>query len=395
MRYLALIAAVLLPSATCLSAETVLQATDDASLRAALGKAGPGTRIAIAAGRYRPGVYVSNLQGTAEEPIVIEGADPDDPPRFEGGSEAWHLSDCAHLVLRNLAVSGQSGNGLNIDDGGSFDTPAHHVTLQGIHVTRVGPRGNHDGIKLSGLDDFTLRDCTIEGWGGSAIDMVGCHRGLIEGCTFRGLEGCSNTTGPQCKGGSSQITIRRSTFIDGGDRAVNLGGSTGTPYFRPQRAKYEAKEITVEGCTFTGSIAPVAFVGVDGATFRYNTLYRPGKWVMRILQETTAPGFPPCRNGVFERNLIVFRRADVRVFVNVGPNTAPGTFRFADNLWYCEDRPEASRPRLPAAETDGVYGLDPRLAAPEKGDFTPRAEKAKDYGAGALPSESKSLPRGR
>lgn len=380
-----LLLTVLLPAA--LRAETLVRVADDASLAAALRAAGPGTRIRIAPGRYRPGVYAANLAGTEREPIVIEGADPKDPPRFEGGSQAWHLSDCSHVTLRNIAVRGQTGNGINIDDGGTMDSPAHHVILEGIRVSEIGPRGNHDGIKLSGLDDFTIRNCTAEGWGGSAIDMVGCHRGLIEDCTFRGREGFSNSTGPQAKGGTSQVVIRRCAFFDAGDRAVNLGGSTGMAYFRPPGAKYEAKDLTVEGCTFVGSQAPLAFVGVDGAVVRHNTVYRPRKWVMRILQETTAEGFPPCRNAVIERNLIVFRRAEVGVFVNVGPNTAPETFRFRENLWYCEDRPEASRPQLPAAEKDGVYGLDPKLAAPEKGDFRPREAGAAAYGAGAAAAE--------
>ena len=32
----------------------------------------------------------------------------------------------------------------------------------------------------------------------------------------------------------------------------------------------------------------MAFVGVDGSVVRYNTIYRPEKWVVRILQENTA-----------------------------------------------------------------------------------------------------------
>ena len=39
-----------------------------------------------------------------------------------------------------------------------------------------------------GLDDFQVLNCTVERWGkdsGSAIDMVGCHRGLILNGTFR------------------------------------------------------------------------------------------------------------------------------------------------------------------------------------------------------------------
>ncbi len=370
-------------ASSLLAAEAVRKVNDDASLRAAVRGAKPGTRIAIAPGRYQPGVYVANLKGTKDRPIVIEGADLTDPPLFEGGSTAWHLSDCEHLVLRNLRVRGQRHNGMNIDDGGTFDTPARHITLEKIHVAEVGPQGNFDGIKLSGLDDFTVRDCTVEGWGGQAIDMVGCHRGRIEKCIFRGQPGFSLHTGPQTKGGSSDVTIRECFFDRAGTRAVHLGGSTSLSVFRPQGALYEAKDIVVERCVFVGSQAPVAFTGVDGAIFRYNTIYRPERWVLRILQETTAPGFAPCRNGRFERNLVVFRRADLADYINLGPNTRPETFVFRDNLWYCEDRPGSSRPRLPADETGGVYGVDPRLETSEGSRFKPQNPEAIPYGAHA------------
>lgn len=365
-------------------AETIVKVADDASLRAALRVARPGTRIRIAAGRYRPGVYVSNLKGTAESPIVIEGADPNDLPVFQGGREGWHLSDCAYVTLRNLAVDGAAANGINVDDGGSYDTPSHHIVLEGLRVTDVGPRGNFDAAKLSGVDDFVVRNCTMQGWGGQAPDMVGCHRGLIEGCRFVGKTGFSQHTGPQTKGGSSQIVIRRCLFRNAADRGVQLGGSTGLAFFRPKGALYEARDVTVEGCVFVGCQAPVAYVGVDGAVVRYNTFYRPRKWVMRILQETTAEGFVPCRNGRFEHNLIVFRRADVGVFVNVGPHTRPESFRFAENLWYCEDRPSASRPELPTPETGGVYGLDPKLTDPGQNRFQPQEPNAGRFGAHAF-----------
>jgi len=256
-------------------AERLVPVGDDASLRAALRKAGPGSVIRIAAGRYQPGVYVAGLKGTEQEPVLIEGIDEANPPVFEGGSQAWHLSDCAHVTLRNIAVRGQTGNGINVDDGGTLDTPAQHIVLEKIRVSDIGPRGNRDGIKLSGVDDFVVRACTVEGWGGQAVDMVGCHRGVIEECTFRGKEGFSQDTGPQTKGGSSQVVIRRCLFLDAGGRAVNLGGSTGLAFFRPKGALYEAKDIRVEGCTFVGSQAPVAFVGVYGAVVQYNTIYRP------------------------------------------------------------------------------------------------------------------------
>lgn len=380
-RHSLVLSALLVIAAPAVSADTVVHVSSDAQLHTALRAAKPGTRVRISAGTYRPGVYVSKLHGDAEAPIVIEGADETNPPVFQGGGEAWHLADCSYVVLRNIHARGQSSNGVNVDDGGSFDTPAHHILLEKLTVTETGPRGNHDPIKLSGLDDFVVRQCLVEGWGGQAVDMVGCHRGVIEGCTFRGKRGFSQGTGPQTKGGSCDVVIRNCFFERAADRGVNIGGSTGIRVFRPLGAKYEAKNITVEGCVFVGGEAPIAYVGVDGATVRYNTIYRPEKWVMRILQETTAPGFATCRNGRFEKNLIVFCHADVSALVNIGPNTQPETFTFADNWWYCEDQPAASRPKLPAAETGGVYGVNPRLSRTTDGAFKAQNDQAARYGA--------------
>jgi hypothetical protein len=291
------------------------------------------------------------------------------------------------VTLRNLRFRGQTGNGLNIDDGGKLDAPAAGILLERVHVSDVGPRGNRDGIKLSGLKGFRVSDCTVEGWGGSAIDMVGCHDGVIERCTFRGKDRFEQSTGPQLKGGTSDVTIRRCDFLDAGSRAINVGGSTGLAYFRPPGATWEAKAITVEDCRFVGSDAPVAFVGVDGATFRHNTIVRPRRWVLRILQETDRPEFVRCRDVTFERNLVVYRRGELREVVNRGMNGRPlfGTFRFKENWWYCEDAPERSRPELPTPERDGTYGRDPKVVLEDGGPPVTKDADAARYGARPMP----------
>ena len=66
-------------------------------------------------------------------------------------------------------------------------------------------------------------------------------------------------------------------------------------YFRPPIGSAphpEARDITVEGNTILGSEAAIAFVGVDGAIVRFNTIHVPHKWAIRILQESAGPGFP-------------------------------------------------------------------------------------------------------
>ena len=233
---------------------TTVTVRDAAGLRQALAKAQPGTRILLEPGEYPGGFSFANLRGEPGRPIVVAAADPRNPPVFKSGGAGMHLADAAYLELHDLTVSGWSANGLNIDDGGSYDTPAHHIVLRGLRVIGSAPPGNRDGIKLSGVDDFRVEGCTIEGWGtggGSAIDMVGCHRGLIEGCTFRHTD-APGSTGVQAKGGSSDVVVRRNRFENAGGRAVNIGGSTGLAYFRPRfgrardRLRATAKRKTFE-----------------------------------------------------------------------------------------------------------------------------------------------------
>jgi len=334
---------------------------DTEKLRAVVHRATPGTVITLAPGTYRPGLLIEGVNGKKGKPIVIEGADPERPPVFQGGRTALHLVDCSYVTLRSMTVKGCSDNGINIDDGGSIDSPTHHIVLEKITVMDTGPKGNRDGIKLSGLDDFVLRDCRVAGWGGSAVDMVGCHRGVIEDCVFEGREGFSQSSGVQMKGGSQAILVHGCFFKNAGHRSINLGGSTGPPYFRPRDARFEAEDITVAGNRFTGSMAFVAFVNSNNSRVHHNTMYMSDKWILRILQETGQKRIPPCRNGVFEHNLIVFDRR-VRTFVNVGAGTAPQTFTFRGNAWFQTDGD--TRPRLPAAERDGIYQVDPKLQKP-------------------------------
>lgn len=362
-------------------------------LRGALAAAKPGTRILVEPGEYPGGVTVGPLAGAPGRPIVLAGADPERPPVFTGPGSQFHLSDVAYVEVRDLVLRGSTSNGLNVDDGGTVSTPAHHVRLSRLRISEVGPTGNHDGIKMSGVDDFRVEDCVIERWGtgGSAVDMVGCHRGVLEGNTLRHIEE-QNASGIQLKGGTANVVVRKNRFEHAGGRAVNLGGSTGLEYFRPPldqdpRGEHaEARDIVVEGNVFVGSAAAVAFVGATDAVVRFNTIYRPGRWALRILQETRVAGFVPCRKCEFTDNVVVFAASGWGGAVNVGPGTEPQSFTFARNVWYALDRPDASRPELPTPESKGTYGKDPLLVDPGKGDFALRpGSPAARAGASALP----------
>ncbi len=328
---------------------------DNAALKAVLRDLKPNTTLKIAPGDCTGGHHTSAVSG-----LTVEALDPTHPPHFKGGSTAWQFSRCENLTLRHLRISGQTANGINLDDGGQRTNPVKGITLDHLDISDIGPKGNHDAIKCSGLDGLTISDCAITGWGGQGIDFVGCHKSKITGCKFIGKPGFTASAAIQLKGGSSEVTVEKCHFKNAGERPVNVGGSTGLDFFRPPTAAYEGKDLIVQDCIIEGSSCAAAFVGVDGAIFARNTILYPEKWIFRILQETTGDRFAPCRNVQITDNKIIFHRAQVQIEINIGSNTAPETFLFKNNRWFAEDLPDRSKPKLPVEESSGVYGKDPR-----------------------------------
>lgn len=351
---------------------TGMQGEPFATLSRAASEAVQGTTIHLAAGTYDGGEYIGDLHGTEQAPIHIIG---EDGAVIEGGNNGLQLSQPRYVILENLTFRGAAHNGLNIDDGGTFDTPAQYVVLRNIIVEDVGDGGNQDCIKLSGIDDFWVLDSDVSGCSGQGIDMVGGHRGVLAGNYIHDKP----SSGIQAKGGSSDLLIHGNRFSRVGGRGVNAGGSTGLQYFRPQDATFEGARIDVVANVFeevgAESGAPIAFVGCDACTFAHNTVIEPQTWVARILQETVdEQRFVPSRDGRFVNNIVVFNMADIRggTFVNVGPNTAPETFEFANNLWFALDDDGFAGPSLsggiPPAE-DSVVQQDPNFADLAGGDY--------------------------
>ena len=327
-------------------------------LRSALRNVLPGTVIAVAPGLYKRGIFLKDIHGRPEAPIIISSADPEISPVFQGGGEGAKLSGCSYIKLRGLTFIGFSENGINIDDAGKNRIPSHHIILDRITIMDTGPKGNHDALKMSGIDNFVIRNCRFQGWGGSAIDLVGCHNAVIEDCHLVGKKGFRSANGIQIKGGSCSILVQNSMFHNAGWRAVSIGGSTGRRYFRPEPMGYEAKGIIVAGNIFVGSEAQIAWVTSLDSHVHHNLFYLPQKWVGKILQETRKPEFAPCQAGLFENNVVVMGDR-VKVLFNVGPRTNPRSFIFRKNAW---DRPYGFvKPRLPSREKDGVYNVDPDI----------------------------------
>ncbi len=336
------------------------------SLEAAAGDAVPGDTMLVHEAEYIGGIFVSGLQGTSTDLIYILAA-PGETVSYSGGTNAWQFSDAAYLHIAGFIFHGQTGNGINFDDGGSYETPAHHLTFENCTFRDINASGNNDLFKMSGIDHFEIRNCLFLNGaaGGSGIDMVGCHDGLITQCYFEN----QGSNSIQAKGGTSNITIERNFFKNGGARALNLGGSTGLQFFRPLDAPYEAAALKVYSNIFIGSDAPIAFVGSINCEVVNNTIYLPTKWVLRILQETVDPErFPPCGNNTFRNNILYIDNL-VNVECNIGPNTAPETFTFSNNLWFHSEDSGWPGPDLPVVDEDNIVGEDPEFMNTGAEDF--------------------------
>jgi hypothetical protein len=146
-----------------------------ATIREAARRATPGTRITVRAGTYG----IANLgvvQGTAEAPIafVADGAVTLDASAGTG----WSMTDATWVVVEGFTIVDAAIHGMNLDDGGTYDTPAHHLVLRDLTIRDAGSGGNNDCIKMSGVDDFWILDSDVSGCDrGEIVDMVGCHRG--------------------------------------------------------------------------------------------------------------------------------------------------------------------------------------------------------------------------
>jgi hypothetical protein len=339
-----------------------------ASIDRAADFATPGTAIVVHAGTYPGGMYIPDLHGTAAQPIWIGGAAGEARPVISGGTNGIQFVRPEYLIVHDLEVTGASGNGVNTDDGGEYADPlaAHHVIFRDLYVHDIGGGGNQDCLKLSGLNDYFVLDSEFAFCGGSGsgsgIDHVGCHHGLIAGNYLHDNSG----NAVQTKGGSADVEIRANHIVDGGARALNMGGSTGFEYFRPPlsttETNAEARDIRAVANLIEGSTAPLAFVGCVDCLAANNTIVDPGNWLLRILQETETTGayiFEPSSYNSVVNNLFYFERSAISTYVNIGINTAPDTFTFASNLWYAYDNPAQSLPTLPVPETNGIYGLDP------------------------------------
>lgn len=367
-----------------------------ATIAAAARQATAGTSIVVHAGTYPGGGFIQSLSGTLQAPIWIGGAPGEARPILSGGSEAIHMSDASYVVLHDLEITGQTANGLNLDDGGQTADPTalHHLVFRNLFLHDVGTGGNNDCLKLSGANDFVVDGCELArcgGSGASGIDGVGCHHGAILRSRFHDLAASMNSV--EMKGGSEDVLIAYNSFINGGQQVVQMGGNTDDVYFRPPLStalpNFEAKNIRVVSNVIVGGAAAIAYSVAIDCVAAHNTIDSPTHWVARILQDNTDHGgYTFVSTGMadrFEDNIVRFNRARVATEVNIGAGTDPSAFVFSHDLWFAQDAPSQSAPMTPTADVDALIGMDPGFAGASSGDYSLTAMSAAVAHGIALP----------
>ncbi|MCA9185261.1 MAG: hypothetical protein R3E01_18905 [Pirellulaceae bacterium] len=341
-----------------------LHVTNNTELRRALQDAVSGDAILLAPGTYGGGLFRSDLSN-----VLIASEDPGNRAVIQGGTNALQLSDATNVTISDLILEGQTGNGLNIDDGGSFASPSTNVTIRNVLVRQIAGNGNLDGIKLSGVTGFLIENVEVRNWGdgGSAVDMVGSHHGLIQNSLFVHDALSNFGSGVRPKGGSKDVVIRANRFElpNGAGRAVQAGGSTDPQFFRfiDGDNNYEANQVVAEGNVVIGASSAFSFVNIDGGLVHHNFAYRPFEWTIRILNENQDSPTVQTQNGQFRNNVVYVKdtATEYKQAVNIGSQTMAETFQFESNQWFNAGSPTRSEPSLPSAEIDGVYGVAPEF----------------------------------
>ena len=127
----------------------------------------PGDRLLLEPGDYRQSLPLHNLSGRAGQPIVIEAANPEAPPRFiaRPGANTVSLVDVRYLVLRHLELDGRTVpvDAVKAEGHSRF---ADFITLENLFIHDHAASQQNVGISTK---------CPAFGWvvKGNRIERVG------------------------------------------------------------------------------------------------------------------------------------------------------------------------------------------------------------------------------
>lgn len=380
----------------------------------------PGDEIILMTGRHRAAT-LRNAIGTGDEPITIRGLDPTNPPLIEAERYGIRLCGARHVRISDVRISGATINGILIEgafpadadsadadsadvdsadansadrggDSGGGDAATGltdgSVSLVNVFVGANGPQatpGQRHAIHLRHLDGVELTGCRVEGWAGSAVEIVGCRNVRVLKSTFIGRPEFIQSSGVRIRAGSERVRVEASRFRNAGDQAVCIGaGSKLHEFIESNDAtsgpRFEASRVQVRRNVFEEGLSAVAFVDAQRATVRHCTIIRPRRAVVSVRHEQKDARFGGIQHCSFGTNLVVWQPGDLRMITHVGPEADASVLTLEENLWWAPDLAETLE------ELGGFIGeqafpqitdVDPRL----DDALRPQEERAAGFGA--------------
>ena len=360
----------------------------------------PGDQIILMPGIHRTAT-LDRLTGSRRRPITIRGLDPKQPSIINASRYGLVLHRPQHVVIENLKIIGATISGLVIDD---LDTttvrnpkepepatprepwPAN-LLIRNLWVTNTGPEGKRHAVLLAGLRDVRIHNVHIEGWGGSAFEVIGCHEVSLESCRFIAKDGYTQLNAIRVRAGSERVNIIKSHFEGIAEAVVVLGGMSKLREFRPSLAadaepgtRHEARFVQIRRCTFVGGACPIVLAHCDDALMRNNTFIRPRHTVLCTVTKHTDRRIGPTRRAIFGGNLLVWEPGDLTQFVVVAVADDAESFVFQESLWWSREtlQQRARLGELPGlGQMPQINDVDPKLDE----QLRPTEPRAANFGA--------------
>ena len=201
----------------------------------------PGDTLKLRGGVYHDTLPIHHLHGTANAPIVIEGASNGTATvlRARPGRNTVSLLNAAYIVIRDLTIDG-SGLGMDGVKAEGHGDYAHHITLERLNIYRLG--GGQQTVGISSKCPawaWVIRGNTIVGAGtgmylGGSAGSAPFVDGLIEsnvvvdtlGYNLQIKHQVDRRAIPRLPRTPAQTVIRYNTFAKGHN-------SSGPPLARP------------------------------------------------------------------------------------------------------------------------------------------------------------------
>jgi len=349
----------------------------------------PGDEIILMPGRHKPASF-TDLRGEANRPIIIRSVTPDAPAVIVADSAGIEFIRPFAVILQDVQITAGTRAGIRATDGESGDGVVGDPFQSGfrvrrVSISRIGPEATSDAVRIWGLADVQIDQLTVVGWGGAAVEIVGCREVTIERSRFLGDSDFEQVSGVEVRGGSQAVSMIDCVFRDCGDASIALGGPSARREFRPalpdvpdpKRPRFEASRIQVDRCEVVGGRTSIALIGAQHVVINACTIVNPEESLFRFA--TTDPNIPVSQNDhvTLDANLFAWKPATLRALFAADDTARPAALNITDNLWWSPGESPQLAGRFPAEPAlPQTLEVDPRLDR----DFRPTDPAATPYG---------------